>query len=232
MPGAEIYPAPANKSLLPGLPKDYTFGAAGYVNGGLLYCGGMDSADPVLVSISSCFSLAPSALGWEESSSMLQVPLQSSCPSVLYSQAVQFPSSAVIEDGRALWVLGGYDKDKHLRAITQIVRPGQPTEWGPVLTEEALGLCSTSFANRSVIVTGGKKRSTPSGSNGTEVYSFSTKKWSTKAQMRQKRSAHSCGPLWLDPNPDLYLNGIIASTITNSSVLSVVVAGGKESMFL
>ena len=73
VPGAEMYPAPANNSLLPGLPRDYTFGAAGYINGGLLYCGGVDSADPVLVPISSCFSLSSSALGWEESSSLLQV---------------------------------------------------------------------------------------------------------------------------------------------------------------
>ena len=58
-------------------------------------------------------------------------------------------------------MLGGYNKDKHLGAITQIVRPGQPTEWGPDLTEEALGLCSTSLANHSVIVTGGEEEEHP-----------------------------------------------------------------------
>ena len=70
---AEVYPAIGNKSLLPGLPRDYVFGSAGYVNGRLLYCGGADMKDPAYLPVSSCFSLAPPLLAWEETWPLLQV---------------------------------------------------------------------------------------------------------------------------------------------------------------
>jgi hypothetical protein len=70
---AEVYPAPGKSSFLPGLPKDYTGGSAGYADGRLMYCGGMDDGDPASLPVSSCFSLAPSLLAWEETWPLLQV---------------------------------------------------------------------------------------------------------------------------------------------------------------
>ena len=63
----------------------------------------------------------------------------------LNSQAVKSPSSAVIEEGRALWVLGGGDKDLSVVSSTQIVRPGQPTVWGPDMTKNAMWHCSVTL---------------------------------------------------------------------------------------
>ena len=60
-----------------------------------------------------------------------------------------------------------------------------------------------------------------------QIYSFKSKKWTTKRDMNQKRFDHSCAQVWLNPEPDPALNGIIPPTVTNSSVLSIVVAGGK-----
>ena len=70
---AEMYPEIGNQSLLPGLPREYIFGSGGYSNGCLLYCGGYDNRDPARQPVSSCFSLAPPLLAWEETWPLLQV---------------------------------------------------------------------------------------------------------------------------------------------------------------
>ena len=138
-----------------------------------------------------------------------------------------FTSSAVIEDGGALWMQGGTDKDLYAQSSTQIVRPGQPTVWGPDMTEETLGHCSATLGDNNVMVTGGRRRSNSFiGSDKTEVYSFTTQLWTRRADMNQRRLSHSCSTVWLDSSSDP-LYGIIAYTVDNSSVLSVVVAGGK-----
>ena len=72
----------------------------------------------------------------------------------LHSQAVMVPSSAVIEDGGALWVLGGVGIDLYVQLSTQIVRPGQPTVWGPNMTEVTAFHCSAVRDDNTVIVTG------------------------------------------------------------------------------
>ena len=133
-----------------------------------------------------------------------------------------FTSSAVIEDGGALWMLGGTDKDLYAQSSTQIVRPGQPTVWGPDMTEETLGHCSATLEDNTVMVTGGRSRSGPTGSARTEVYSFITQRWTRKADMNQIRMQHSCSTIWLDGHADS--DSIIDTGATNSSVLSVVVA--------
>ena len=70
---AEVYPAKGKNSFLPGLPKDYTAGSAGYADGRLMYCGGMDDGDRASLPVISCFSLAPPLLAWEETWPLLQV---------------------------------------------------------------------------------------------------------------------------------------------------------------
>ena len=146
---------------------------------------------------------------------------------ILHSQAVRLTSSAVIEDGGALWVLGGRDKDLYVQSHTQIVRPGQPTVWGPDLTEETEFHCSSTLEDNTLMVTGGARKSNPDGSARTEVYSFTTQQWTRRADMNQRRMSHSCSTVWLDKSFD-YVNGLIdMGGVTNSSVLSVMVAGGK-----
>jgi hypothetical protein len=132
---------------------------------------------------------------------------------------------AVIEEGRAMWILGGVDAGKHYLSSTQIVRPGMPTERGPDMTEEAIGHCSTPLQDGSVIVTGGIRRSNLWGSPRTEIYNFTTRQWSQKKDMKQRRLAHSCTPVWLSrDNPD---SDILFGVVSNTSILSIVVAGGK-----
>ena len=145
---------------------------------------------------------------------------------ILPSQAVHFTSSAVIEDGGALWVLGGGDKDNYVQSSTQIVRPGQPTVWGPDMTEDASFHCSSTLEDNTVMVTGGMRRSDLTGSARTEVYSFTSQQWTRRGDMNQRRGWHSCSTVWLDSSSPP-VSGIIAGTVTNSSVLSVVVAGGE-----
>ena len=145
----------------------------------------------------------------------------------LHSQAVMYTSSAVIEDGRALWVLGGGDKDLSLVSSTQIVRPGQPTVWGPDMTEVTQGHCSATLEDNTVMVTGGQRRgSGHGGSARTEVYSFTSQQWTRREDMNQRRLWHSCATVWLDSR-DYPFDGIIDTGVSNSSVLSLVVAGGE-----
>ena len=49
--------------------------------------------------------------------------------------------------------------------------------------------------------------------------------------MNQRRMSHSCSAVWLDSSGDP-LTGVIDPTLTNSSVLSVVVAGGESLLVL
>ena len=140
-----------------------------------------------------------------------------------------FPSTAVIEDGQALWVLGGMATDFLSKSITQIVRPGQPTVRGPDMTEVAVAQCSTTLANGDVIMTGGTRAGgSGSASTATEVYSFTERKWTRKAAMNQRRFYHSCCQVWLDPHHHPHESGVITTVVSNSSVLSVVVAGGRS----
>ena len=123
-------------------------------------------------------------------------------------------------------MLGGADKDHHVQLSTQIVRPSQPTAWGPDMTEVAMGQCSSTLADNSVMVTGGRTRSDLHGSARSEVYNFTTQQWSKREDMNQSRFYHSCSTVWLDSSPDS-ITGIIPQIVTNRSVLSMVVAGGE-----
>ena len=147
-------------------------------------------------------------------------------PVLIPSQTAGLTSSAVIEDGGALWVLGGHDKNGLPQSSTQIVRPGHPTVWGPNMTEETMMHCSATLANHTVMVTGGGRRSAHGGSARTEVYNFTTQQWERREDMNQRRLGHSCCTVWLDRSSDPKL-GIISQRVDNSSVLSVVVAGGE-----
>ena len=85
--------------------------------------------------------------------------------------------------GDTLWVMGGVDKDLHLQSGTQVVRQGQPTQWGPSLTEAGVGHCATTLQDNSVILTGGRIHGNMDGSARTEVYNSSTKVWQRRANM-------------------------------------------------
>ena len=135
----------------------------------------------------------------------------------------------MVED--TLWVMGGAD-EKHVYQSTQVVRHGQPTRWGPNLPEIGSHHCATTLQDNSVILTGGMTRSNPYGSVRTEIYNSTTKRWERKADMRRGRFGHSCTNVWVNPDPRLSKPfGVIARTLTDTSVLSVVVAGGKMILF-
>ena len=128
-------------------------------------------------------------------------------------------------------MLGGQAKDGISQSSTQIVRPGQPTVRGPNMTEVAMSHCSATLGDNTVMVTGGGRRSDAiTGSSRTEVYSFTSEQWTRRVDMNQRRMGHSCSAVWLNSGDDPF-TGVIDPTLTNSSVLSVVVAGG-ESHFL
>jgi hypothetical protein len=132
----------------------------------------------------------------------------------------------VIEDGQAMWVLGGQDAAFHPQHTTQIVRHGKPTQPGPDLTDWAAMHCSATLHDGSVIITGGRRPDNPYGSARTEMLNFTTQKWSKLSNMQQGRVYHSCTQVWLDPDdPDDILRG----SVTKTSVMGVVVAGGKKS---
>ena len=149
---------------------------------------------------------------------------------MLYScltQERELASTAVIDAGNAMWVMGGLDADSTGQFTTQVVRDGQPTTWGPNLTEATSGHCSVTLEDGSVMTTGGRRESTPSGSPKMEVYNFTSKFWTRKADLRMRRFNHSCTQVWLNTeDPDV--NGIVQTgSVSNDSVLSVVVTGGK-----
>ena len=124
-------------------------------------------------------------------------------------------------------MLGGQAQDDHVQSSSQIVRPGQPTVWGPEMTEVTMAHCTSALADNTVIVTGGGRRSDAiTGSARTEVYSFTDQQWTRRADMNQRRYWHSCSTVWLDSSSHP-MTGIIPVTVSNSSVLSVVVAGGE-----
>ena len=75
------------------------------------------------------------------------------------------------------------------------------------------------------MVTGGKRHNQPS-SNVAEILDLQTGQWQDIGRLKQKRWGHSCAPVWVDP---IGKGGnIISGMVTNTSVLSMVVAGGKR----
>ena len=118
--------------------------------------------------------------------------------------------------------------NNYAQLSTQIVRPGQLTVWGPNMTEETWAHCSATLADNTVMVTGGRRKSARDGSARTEVFSFTHRQWTRSSDMNQRRVSHRCSTVWIDSNPHSIIEyGIIGKRVTNSSVLSMVVAGGK-----
>ena len=122
-------------------------------------------------------------------------------------------------------VMGGMQDNHHFLPTSQIVRLGQPTEPGPHMTEWVAGHCSTTLQDGSVVITGGLRKSNHAGSAMAEVYNFTTGQWRQVQNMRQGRFFHSCTQVWLSPDdPE---SDILSSYVTNTSIISIVVAGGK-----
>ena len=140
------------------------------------------------------------------------------------SQEVKHASSAVVEDGQALLVLGGEDAQNHLLSSTQLVRPGHPTQPGPGLTGGVAMHCSVSVEDgNKILMTGGARHGDISAK--AEVLDYAQSSWHSIASMNQARADHSCAQVWLSPN-DPY-SDILSGAVGNSSVLSAVVAGGE-----
>ena len=76
---AQVYKTRGISSLLPPLPRGRLDGFVGYINGGLLYCGGVDTTDQASLPVGSCSFLKSPLLGWQETYPLLQVTHRLSC---------------------------------------------------------------------------------------------------------------------------------------------------------
>ena len=134
-------------------------------------------------------------------------------------------SVAVVDDGKAMLVMGGMDTN-HFLSSTQLVRPGHPTQPGPSLTGVVTSHCSVALQGDQVIIAGGQRQADRGhGSDVVEILNTSSRQWTKTGSMKHSRLDHSCGQVWLDPDDPL--GDILSGTVTNTSVLSMVVAGGK-----
>ena len=135
-------------------------------------------------------------------------------------------SVAVVDDGKAMLVMGGGDAHHHRLSSTQLVRPGHPTQPGPSLTEGVGGHCSVALQGDQVIMAGGQRQADRGhGSDVVEILNTSSRQWTKTGSMKHSRFFHSCGQVWLSPDaPD---GDILRGVVSNTSVLSMVVAGGK-----
>ena len=67
-------------------------------------------------------------------------------------------SVAVVDDGKAMLVMGGMDAHHYALSSTQLVRPGHPTQPGPSLTEVVAYHCSVALQGDQVIMAGGQRQ--------------------------------------------------------------------------
>ena len=134
-------------------------------------------------------------------------------------------SVAVVDDGKAMLVMGGDDAHHYALSSTQLVRPGHPTQPGPSLTGWVTGHCSVALQGDQVIIAGGQRLADRGhGSDVVEILNTSSHQWTKTGSMKNPRDGHSRAQVWLDPDdPD----GILSGYVSNTSVLSMVVAGGK-----
>ena len=137
-----------------------------------------------------------------------------------------YASVAVVDDGKAMLVMGGEDAHHHALSSTQLVRPGHPTQPGPSLTGWVASHCSVALQGDQVIMAGGQRHADRGhGSAVVEILNTSSRQWTKTGSMKHSRLLHSCGQVWLSPDdPD---GDILSGLVSNTSVLSMVVAGGK-----
>ena len=135
-----------------------------------------------------------------------------------------FASASPIHDGRAMIVIGGADGHEGL-STTQIIIPGTSTRYGPQMREVVVGHCSVSLEDK-VMVTGGS-RDKQDGTDVAEMLDINTGEWEDMAKMNYPRYLHTCTTVWLNQPPDTDGDIFNYGRVTNTSVLSVVVAGGE-----
>ena len=141
-------------------------------------------------------------------------------------QEVYGASVSTIENGRAMIVMGGVHADHHPLSTTQIVSPNSPTRAGPQMREWTAMHCSVPLGDNKIMTTGGQRQSQRGGSDVAEILDLQTGQWEDRGRMRQQRALHTCATTWMKKDGlggDIFNNGLV----TNTSVLSVVVAGGK-----
>ena len=68
-----IYTQMGDKLFFPGPPNNSFFGSTAYVNGGLLYCGGLDDHNPYSYAMPTCYQLTPPKARWSKTSPLLKV---------------------------------------------------------------------------------------------------------------------------------------------------------------
>ena len=77
------------------------------------------------------------------------------------------------------------------------------------------------------MVTGGQRHKQSGGSDVAEILHVESGHWEVVGKMNNPRIVHTCTTVWLDqhsPDGDIFNDGVVH----NTSVLSMVVAGGKH----
>ena len=137
-----------------------------------------------------------------------------------------YASVSTIEKGRAMIVMGGEHADNHFLNTTQIVTSTSPTRAGPQMREWTIAHCSAPIGDHKIMTTGGVRQSQSHGSDVAEILDLQTGQWEDRGRMNQNRAGHTCATVWLNKDGDggdIFNNGVVP----NTSVLSMVVAGGK-----
>ena len=141
-------------------------------------------------------------------------------------QEISFASVSPIDGGRAMLVIGGEDAQHSVTWTTQIVRPGSKTKQGPDMRMSVGGPCSTELPGERIFITGGGRRTQPGGSDVAEILHLQSGEWQDVGRLNNARMYHTCTSVWVNQHGtagDIFNKGVV----TNTSVLSVAVAGGN-----
>ena len=123
-------------------------------------------------------------------------------------------------------VMGGMGDQNNALSITQIVMPGSSTRYGPQMRKRVFGHCSSSLQDK-VMVTGGRRHKQLGGSDVAEILHVESGHWEVVGKMNHPRYQHTCTTVWLKQHGlggDIFNGGLV----DNTSVLSMVVAGGEH----
>lgn len=136
-------------------------------------------------------------------------------------------STAVVENGKTMWVLGGviFFKTGEEQVSIQEVRPGQDTVISEVKMTDTINLhCSTTLWDGSVMVVGGMRGFPPySWSSISEIWNFTTKSWSAHIHTRVPLWHPSCSQIFVRQDPDCPF--VVEPYPDNGGILTAVVSG-------
>lgn len=179
-----------------------------YVNGHLVLCGLQDD-------VFRCWSLKSFSgqKEWQEEDILIK--------------NVFGASTAVVENGKTMWVLGGVIlfKINENQFSIQEVRPGQDTVISEVkMTDNIIYHCSTTLWDGSVMVVGGMRGNPKyAWSSISEIWNFTTKSWSAHIHTKVAIVYPSCSQIFVRQDPDFPF--AVEHDPDNGGILTAVVSG-------